>query len=112
MNALNDTVKYATKNERQTVLEERVAKIESDVSFLRGDVLEIKADQRETRQDLKTLTGEFGTFRVEVAKRFGTVDATIESVKRWVVVSGVSAIITLVGFLGTLVAVGHALKWF
>lgn len=101
------------------MLEGRVAKIESDVSFLRGDVLELKADQREIRQDLKVLAGELGAFRVEVAKRFGVVDATIESVrtsleqsKRWIVVSGVSAIVTLVGVLGTLVAVGRALRWF
>ena len=93
------------------MLETRLAKIESDVSYLRSDVLELKADQREIRQDLKTLSGEFGAFRVEVAKGFGAVDATIESVKRWVILSGVSALITLLGVLGTLVAIGHALRW-
>lgn len=103
---------YALKQERHKVPEDRVAKIESDVSFLRADVLELKANQREIRQDLKTLSGDCGAFRVEVAKSFGAVDAAIESVKRWVVVSGVSAIFTLLGVVGTLVAIGHALRWF
>ena len=92
--------------------ETRIAKIESDVSFMRADALELKADQREIRQDLKNLSSEFGAFRVEVAKRFGAVDATIESLKRWVILSGVSALVTLVGVLSTLVAIGHALRWF
>ncbi len=64
------------------------------------------------KSEVSDLKSEFGGFKTEVANRFGAVDASIETTKRWVIVSGVSAMVTLVGVLGTLVAVGHALKWF
>jgi adenylosuccinate lyase len=110
---------HAVAQERPIVLEERVAKIESDVSFMRADLSELKADQREIRQDLKAVAHELSAFKTDVAQRFGAVNLGIEAVrtsieqsKRWVIATGVSAGVAGVGLVGTLVAVGRALKWF
>ncbi len=77
-----------------------------------GKVGALKCEVSDFKTEFADFRAEVADFKTEVAKRFGAVDASIETTKRWAVVSGVSAIVTLMGVLGTLVAVGRTLKWF
>ena len=68
----------------------RIVKLESDVHHLQSDVTEIKGD-------LKSLKIEFLTFKAEVAKEFGSIRASIERAKRWMVVTGSGTILSVWG---------------
>jgi hypothetical protein len=68
----------------------RIVKLESDVHHLQFDVTEIKGD-------LKSLKTEFLTFKAEVAKEFGSIRASIERAKLWMVVTGVGTILSVWG---------------
>jgi len=51
----------------------RIVKLETQMGHVQSDVAELKGD-------VKWLVREFGSFRTEVATRFGTVDTRLESV--------------------------------
>jgi len=108
----------------------RIVKLVSDVSHLQSDVTEIKSDVKSLTGAVEVLKTEFYSFRTEVAKefgalraematRFGIVDTRIESLKtaleqtkRWVLVSGLSAIASLLTMLAALAGLGRSLKLF
>ncbi len=84
----------------------RIVKLETQMNHLESDVTELKGD-------MKWLVREFGSFRTDVATRFGNVDTRLESIHgsierntRWLMGAGIGALATLFGFLG------RALKWF
>ncbi len=112
----------------------RLAGLESEMSHVNSGIAEI-------RHDVRSLTGELHAFRTEVAKQFGasraqfdafrvevaeefgglrtemtarfeSVNTTLEQTKRWVMVSCLSALVTVLTLLAALATLGHALKWF
>ena len=66
----------------------RIVKLESDVHHLQSDVTEIKGDVKSLKMEIQTLKTEFLTFKAEVAKEFGSIRASIERAKLWMVVRG------------------------
>ena len=82
--------------------EERIARLESDVSFIRADIAEIKADIRELRSEVNSLKTEFYEFKTEVAKEFGRIRASIESLKLWMILTGIGSMASVAGLALTL----------
>lgn len=109
----------------------RIVKLETQMGHVQSDVTELKGD-------VKWLVRELGSFRTEVATRFGTVDTRLESVNTSIerlntevatrfgtVDARFESVNTAierntrwlmgvgVGALATLLGIlGHALKWF
>lgn len=84
----------------------RIVELKTQMDHVHSDVAELKGNAT-------WLVREFGSFRTEVASRFGSVDTSIERVKtaierntRWLMGLGMGALASLLGPLG------HALKWF
>jgi predicted RNase H-like nuclease (RuvC/YqgF family) len=75
----------------------RIVKLESDVRHLQSDVTEIKEDVKCLRAMIEALRSEFLTFKAEVAKEFGSIRASIERAKLWMVVTGVGTILSVWG---------------
>ena len=115
-------------------LQSDVTEIKSDVKSLTGAVEVLKTEfysfRTEVAKEFGSSAKESGSFRTEVAKefgalraematRFGIVDTRIESLKtaleqtkRWVLVSGLSAIASLLTMLAALAGLGRSLKLF
>jgi len=75
----------------------RIVKLESDVHHLQSDVTEIKEDIKFLRAMIEALRSEFLTFKAEVAKELGSIRASIERAKLWMVVTGVGTILSVWG---------------
>ena len=102
-------VAVAMVMEEPMAIEERVARLESDVSFIRADIADIKADMRGLRGEVNSLKTEvyefkkeFYEFKTEVAKEFGRVRASIESLKLWMILTGIGSMASVVGLALTL----------
>jgi hypothetical protein len=87
-------------------VEDRLASLESDVKYLRNDMTDVK-------QHIRLLDSGLQSFKTEVAKEFGAVRVSIESLKTsiekgklWMLVTGVGVI------MSTVVTLAHALKLF
>ena len=85
--------------ENSMVAEDRMARLESDVGELKGDVKSLNARVCES---IIANAKEFGGLKAEMEKGFGTLKASIESAKLWMLVTGVGSVIlvTFVTFLG------------
>lgn len=83
-------------------IEERVARLESDVSFIRADIADIKADMRGLRGEVNSLKTDVYEFKTEVAKEFGRVRASIESLKPWMILTGIGSMASVAGLALTL----------
>jgi predicted RNase H-like nuclease (RuvC/YqgF family) len=97
---------HATQ-ERAMTDESRIGKLESDVQHLQADVTEIKGE-------VKWLRTGFLSFKTEVAKEFGAVRTSIESLrtaieraKLWMVITGAGTILSV---WGAAVALARFLK--
>ena len=82
--------------------EERIARLESDVSFIRADIAEIKADMRGLRGEVNSLKTDVYEFKTEVAKEFGRIRASIESLKLWMILTGIGSMASVAGLALTL----------
>ncbi len=88
--------------EEPMAIEERVARLESDVSFIRADIADIKADMRGLRGEVNSLKTDVYEFKTEVAKEFGRVRASIESLKLWMILTGIGSMASVAGLALTL----------
>ena len=84
--------------------ESRIGRLESDVRYLQSDVTEIKGELKSLRAAVDLLKAEFLAFKIEVAKVFGSVRASIESLhtdieraKLWMVVTGAAMVLSVWG---------------
>ena len=77
--------------------DDRIAGLESDVQHIQSDVTAIKSDVKSLWGALEALRTEFLSFKAEVAKEFGSVRASIERAKLWMVVTGVGTILSVWG---------------
>jgi hypothetical protein len=80
----------------------RLVKLESDIQHLQSDVTEIKSDVKSLRDVVDLLKTQFLSFKAEVATEFGSVKASIERAKLWMVVTGVGMILSVWGAALTL----------
>jgi predicted nucleic acid-binding Zn-ribbon protein len=93
--------------ERFVIEESRIVNLESDVRHLQADVTEIKGEIKSLRSSIDLLRTEFLAFKTEVAKEFGSVRTSIERVKLWMLVTGISTILSV---WGAAVALARFLK--
>ncbi len=94
-------------------VEERLAGLESDVRHVREDTTDLKRDVRSLEKQVHDSRVEMQSFQTDVAKEFGAVKVSIESLntaveraKIWMLVTGGGVL------LSTIITVGHALKLF
>lgn len=78
--------------EDRMAVEDRISKLESDVGHLRSDVAEVKAD-------VKRLTA----FQTQVAKEFGSLRVQLERNKLWMLATGATTILSVLGSAATVV---------
>lgn len=78
--------------EDRMAVEDRISKFESDVGHLRSDVAEVKAD-------VKRLTA----FQTQVAKEFGSLRVQLERNKLWMLATGATTILSVLGSAATVV---------
>jgi hypothetical protein len=89
----------------KSVPEDRIGRLESDLAELKSDV---KAINTRLNEFIAATARELGAVRTEMEKGFGSLKASIESAKLWMLVTGVGSVI-LVTFISFL---GRALKLF
>jgi len=90
----------AVRTEKSMSEEERLIRVEADVAHLQKTVEDERSESREFRKKMDD-------FRFETIDSFGEVRAEIERSRTWIVVSGASLILTI---LGTAVALARYLK--
>ena len=78
--------------EDRMAVEDRISKLESDVGHLRSDVAEVKVD-------VKRLTA----FQTEVAREFGSLRVQLERNKLWMLATGATTILSVLGSAATVV---------
>ncbi len=78
-------------------LQINVTKLQSDVQHIQSDVTEIKRDVKSLWAAIDVLKTEFMSFKAEAARDFGSVKASIERAKLWMVISGVGMILSIWG---------------
>lgn len=87
--------------ERVMVDESRIAKLEADVHHLQADSIELKSAFESLRDAFESfkaeISRELALFKVDVAKEFGSIRASIERAKLWMVVTGVGTILSVWG---------------
>ena len=107
----------AVAQEKVMADESRIGRLESDVQHLQADhadVTEIKGELKSLRSAVDVLRTEFLSFEIEVAKEFGSVKTSIESLrtaiergKLWMVVTGAGMILSV---WGAAIALARLLK--
>ena len=111
----------AVAEDRQMTIELSVAKLQSDGAHIQSDFRDLKADLKDVRSDLGSFKSEFyafksefHSFKFEVAREFGAVKASIETVgtqiekaKLWTILTAVGTILSM---LSSVVVVVRVLK--
>ena len=82
--------------EERMAVEDRISKLESDVGHLRSDVAEVKLN-------LKSLKTEVSSLKTEVAMEFGSIRVQLERNKLWMLATGATTILSVLGSAATVV---------
>ena len=104
-------MKALMKKEDKMSVEDRLASLESDVKYLRDDMTDVKQRIQSLDNGVQNVRADLQSFKTEVAKEFGAVRVSIESLKTsieksklWMILTGVTVIMSAV------VTLAHALK--